>query len=106
MSNMQRRKGRRYELAAIDWFESHGHTVSDLNRSGFDGTDLWLPGCGLFVECKDHAKLDLAGWCKQAAEQSDNRPWVVLHKRRGVADVGQHYVTTRLDVLLDLLDEP
>jgi hypothetical protein len=45
------------------------------------------------IEVKDHAKLDLAGWLRQAQENADDYPAVVWHKKRGTANAEGWYVT-------------
>jgi hypothetical protein len=89
-----RAKGARYERQVELWLSSQfGDRITRTNRSGFDGEDFDLDGL-VSIEAKNHAKLDLAGWLAQAdRDAGPDRIPVVLHKRRGVADVGGHYVT-------------
>jgi hypothetical protein len=62
----------------------------------------------LVIECKDVARLDLAGWVTQAAVEAGNDDaavGVVVHHRRGKgrAQMGDQYVTLTLSGLAVLL---
>jgi hypothetical protein len=60
------------------------------------------------IECKDVARLDLAGWVTEADIERGNDDaavGLVAHKRRGYgpAQMGGTYVTTTLENLVALL---
>lgn len=59
------------------------------------------------IECKDVARLDLAGWTSEAEVERGNDDalvGLVVHKRRGTADPLDQYVTTTLRDLIALLN--
>jgi len=76
--------------------------VRERNRSGFDGDDLHVGDFSL--EIKNCAKMDLAGWLKQAEENCPEFMLpVVLHKKKGTTNILEHYVTMSVDVFLGLV---
>ena len=88
-----RRKGATYERDAEKWLtDVFGSLVTRTNRSGFDGDDFDLAGI-VSIEAKNHARLELSTWLRQAEENAGDRLPIVLHKKRGTTDVGDHYVT-------------
>ena len=95
---MSRRKGMRYENDVANYI---GDRYIKTNRGGFDGDDGHL-GELVSVECKNQKTLDLAGWLKQARDNAGERIGVVIHKRRGVSNVGDHYVLLSVDDFLEL----
>lgn len=102
-----RRRGITYERAVVAYLRARG-VPADRTPTGrhVDGGDVdGLPGW--LVEVKNHARLDLAGWLDLAATKaarSGRRPLLVV-KRRGVADPGEHYAVLRLTDLLDTFDD-
>ena len=67
-----------------------------------------LRGHRVVVECKNHARVDLAGWIAEAQIQADNDGaplGVVVHKRRGVAKPERQWVTMTLADLAWLIRE-
>lgn len=63
-------------------------------------------GHRVVVECKNSARLDLAGWLSEADIERGNDDalvGVVVHKRVGKAAPGVQYVTLTLDALIGLL---
>ncbi len=63
-------------------------------------------GHRVVIECKDVARLNLAGWVEEAAVEAGNDDallGVVVHKRRGTTDPGRQYVTLTVDDLIALL---
>ncbi|MFB9924424.1 hypothetical protein ACFORO_10435 [Amycolatopsis halotolerans] len=65
------------------------------------------PGGGRVVlECKDVARLNLAGWLAEAEVERGNDDalvGLVVHKRRGTTDPASQYVTCTLADLVALL---
>jgi hypothetical protein len=57
------------------------------------------------IEVKDHAKMDLAGWLRQAQDNAGDDPAVVWHKKRGTADAEGWYVTMSGEDFLALIAE-
>lgn len=113
-----KRKGAQWEIDLLNYFRSLNYQVERLRLSGKqDEGDLALERAGmgdvLVIEAKNVAKLDLAGWVKQAqleAKNYDKRrqipsassTGVVVHKRKqhGVDDA---YVTLSLKDFLWLV---
>lgn len=61
------------------------------------------------LELKDHATLALPGWLREAEVERGNDDalvGVVVHKKRGVTDPGEQYVTMTVDSLVRLLGGP
>jgi hypothetical protein len=59
----------------------------------------------VIVECKNHSRLDLAGWITEAHYEAINDNAIagmVVHKRRGTADPLEQYVTLTLGDLIRL----
>lgn len=63
-------------------------------------------GRRVVIECKDVMKMDLAGWTQEAEVEAGNDDagfWAVAHKRRGVSDPAEQYVTMPLKVFAAML---
>lgn len=63
-------------------------------------------GARVVVECKDTARLNLAGWLSEAEIERGNddaAAALVVHKRHGKAAPGEQLVTMRLADLVSLL---
>ena len=63
-------------------------------------------GQRVVIECKDVTKIALPKWTAEAHTEAGNDDalvGVVVHKRSGVADPGQQWVTLTVDDLLALL---
>lgn len=63
-------------------------------------------GQRLVIECKNTARINLAGWIGEAHTQAGNDDalaGVVVHKRHGVGDPAQQWVTMTLADLAALL---
>ena len=63
-------------------------------------------GKRVVIECKDVVKMDLAGWTQEAEVEAGNDDagfWAVAHKRRGVSDPAEQYVTMPLKVFAAML---
>jgi hypothetical protein len=93
---MSRRKGATYALAIRRWLEAQGWECM-ARQPGEDGDDiriLDLPH--LSIEIKNQARHDLPGWMTQAVRQAGHRIPVVIHKRHGVTNPEDQWVTLRL----------
>jgi len=91
-----RRKGATYALTIRRWLEAQGWECM-ARQAGEDGDDiriLDLPH--LSIEIKNQARLNLAGWMTQATRQAGERIPVVVHKRHGVGDPANQWVTLQL----------
>lgn len=63
-------------------------------------------GQRLVLECKNTARLDLAGWTREADLEAANDgalAGVVVHKRHGVGDPGRQWVSMTLDDLVAII---
>lgn len=118
-----RAAGTRFERAVADYLAAHVDERIDrrVKTGAKDKGDIGgvlLPhrdcdgaicGCGtrrVVLECKDHARLELAAWVNEAEAErinDDARIGLVIHKRRGTADPGDQYVTTTLRDLVAIL---
>ena len=103
-----RRKGSRAEVAVVHALRRAGWQA-DTSRNVLEGRrtgdDIVWPGPAS-IEVKDHAKMDLAGWLRQAQENAGDRVGVVVHKKRGTAQAEGWYATLSFADLLRLIGEP
>lgn len=63
-------------------------------------------GQRVVVECKDTARIDLPGWTKEThieAMNDDALVGVVIHKRHGVGDPGQQWVSMTVNDFVALI---
>lgn len=101
-----RRKGSRAEVAVVHALRQAGWDA-DTSRNVLDGRrtgdDIVWDGPAS-IEVKDVARMELAVWLKQAQANSGERPAVVVHKKRGVADAAGWYATLTFGDLLRLID--
>lgn len=56
------------------------------------------------IEVKDHARVDLPGWWRQAVAQAGGDLPVVWHKRRGKGDAEDWWVTMDGRTFMEVLD--
>jgi len=104
MGAAERRKGIRAELAVVHALREAGWlAVTTRAANGTQGGADIHTDAPLAIEVKDHAKLELAGWVKQAeSNATEGKVPVVWHKRRGAADPADWYVTMTGSALLAL----
>ena len=106
MPKMSRTKGKTYERSVEVWLEEAG-MQTDRTMVGAAVEDICLHRERISIECKNQKAMTLAAWLDQAVEQAETRPadWtpVVVHKRKGCTDVGEHYATLRLSDLVALI---
>lgn len=104
--------GTRFERATADYLRDHVDLRIDrrVRNGARDRGDIanlrTAHGHRLVVEVKDCARIDLAGWVREAAVEAGNDDaiaGVVVHKRRGVAAPGEQWVTMRLADLVALI---
>ncbi len=87
-------------LRSNGWDAVTTRAASGMQRGDDIASDLPVS-----IEVKDCVRLELAAWLRQAQQNAGNRPAVVWHKRRGVADPGGWYVTMTGNDLLRLIGE-
>lgn len=113
MTNPQKEKGSKYERDTVGYLRECGFRV-DRTRAGWadDRGDIHgveAPDGKPFVfECKNHARLNLAGWVKELETEIANAggvAGVVVHKKRGTTDTSQQYATLPFGMLVQLLKE-
>ena len=72
-----------------------------------DLSGVRVMGQRVVVECKDHNRLDLAGWWAEADTERGNddaNAAFIVHKRRGRAHPADQWVTLTLGDLVALLN--
>jgi len=100
----ERAKGIRAELAVVHALRDAGwQAVTTRAQNGTQGGADIFTDAPLAVEVKDHGKMDLAGWLRQAeGNATEGKVPVVWHKRRGRANPNDWYVTMTGSALLAL----
>lgn len=106
-----RAAGPRFERSIADYLATHvddriDRRVKNGSKDRGDLSNWRFAGRRIVAELKDCARLDLAGWIREAQIEKGNddaHVALVVHKRRGVSDPGAQYVTTTLRELLALL---
>jgi len=106
-----RAAGSRFERLIADYLAVHVSDVIDrrVKTGAADKGDIGgvrVHGKRVAVECKDVARMNLAGWVAEASTErvnDDALAGVVVHKRRGKGSAGDQYVTLTLDDLIALL---
>lgn len=104
-----RRRGAQGERNVTAYLRANGFPHAERRLSGGpnDTGDINL-GPGLVIEVKDRARLELAAWIDQLAnemEAANADIGAIIHRRRGRPNVGEWYATMPVDVLLQLLDD-
>ena len=97
--------GARFVRSCVDWLQGHGFPFAEVapswgakDRGDVTGVRT-LGGRHIVIECKNAARLDLAGWAAEAEAERVNDAavaGVVFHKRHGVSDPGRQWVTLTL----------
>lgn len=99
-------KGYRGEADVRGFFAARGVTLIRPRTTSYAATDIGdLAGLPLVMSVKNHATLNLSGWCDEMAAMVERSPWdtgVVIHKRRGHPP-RRMYVTTTLEYAAPLL---
>jgi hypothetical protein len=76
------------------------------SRDTGDVGGVRIDGHRLVIECKNVAKMDLPGWTREAKKEAINDgalAGLVIHKRHGVADPSQQWVTCTVAELVALI---
>lgn len=107
MANPNKARGDAFERAVRDYLLERGVTCERIPAGATqDHGDLWLPG-GPVIQCKNHARIDLAGWIDETRHQMENAgrsmAWVAV-KRRGKG-VERSYLITELGLGWHLLGD-
>lgn len=100
MSNPQKAKGSRAELAVARYMQQAGWPYAERSRAGWqdDRGDIDGLGGALVVEVKDQQRHDLSGWLGELEVEVANAravTGVLVVKRRLHTDVGDWYAVTR-----------
>ncbi len=110
MSNPNKIKGDRFELAVQHHMQRKGFPWCEKTRAGYarDHGDLHLEPVtrAVIAQCKNHNRLALPEWLDQLARQVDDagaRHGMLVVKRRGVTDPGRSLVVMDLDAALRLV---
>lgn len=102
----ERSRGHRAERHVAAYLREHGWAaVTTRAASGMQKGDDIETDAPVSIEVKDCARLELAAWVRQAQANAGNRPGLVWHKRRGVADPGGWYVTMTGNELMRLIGD-
>lgn len=107
-----RSAGTRFEREVADYL-SKVLGDSDVDRQVRTGRKdvgdirgIYFRGERVVVECKNHKKRALGNWIKEAEVEAGNADTdlsVVVHKRHGVGDPAQQYVTMTLETFASLI---
>ena len=100
-----RRKGNFAEQQVARVLREEGYEA-ETSRASRGGTQMGADintNFPAMIEVKNQARLDLAGWWKQATDQAGDVPAVVIHKRVGKGDAREWWVTMDLQTLLRLV---
>ena len=92
--------------AAGTRFESTTARARSGSKDRGDISGVLIRGKRAVIECKDHTRTDLAGWLKEAEVERGNDDasfGVVVHKRKGVGDPSEQYVTMTLRTFASLV---
>lgn len=100
-----RARGNRAELDVVKTLKDWGWQAM-TSRAGRGGTQKGadiITDFPVVLEVKDHARLELATWLKQLAEEQGSDPGFVIHKKRGKSNPEEWYVTGTFKDLLRLV---
>lgn len=112
MANPNKAKGTAQERLVADYLRDNYSEFIDRRTlsGGADKGDLVNVRVGkhrLVVEVKNHARLDLADWIKEAAQEAANDhalAGIVVAKRKGKAQPQDQYVIMTLGDLVKILN--
>ena len=106
-----KKAGTAFETAIADYLAEHvDDRIERRTRNGIkdrgDISGLRHMGGRVVVECKNAARVDLAGWTAEAELERGNDDAIaglVVHKRHGNGKAGDQWVTCTVDNLISLL---
>lgn len=81
--------------------------MGGVNDRGDISNVRTMQGGRVVIECKNVGSMSLGAWVTEAEIERGNddaQIGVVVHKRRGVGDPGQQFVTMTLATFADLID--
>lgn len=105
MTLNSRAKGARYEVDVAaylrQWWPMAERRIAGMqaDKGDLNGID------GTVIECKNRKELDLSGFVAQLETEiatANAETGVVIIKKRGVTDVGQHYALMPVQRWVDL----
>lgn len=91
------RKGTTWTTQVQNWLISNGWEITNRTQWMQPGDDLRATKNGrhLSIECKNHQRIDLAGWITQATKNAPhNHTPIVIAKRKGKTNVDDAYLIT------------
>lgn len=107
-----KKAGTRFERTVADYL-SHVLGDSEIDRQVKVGANdigdirgLYLNGGRFALECKDCTRMELPQWLREAEVEAGNADapfYAVCHKRRGVGDPAEQYVTMPLRMLAAII---
>jgi hypothetical protein len=107
VSSASKRKGSSAERDVVKYLKQRGWKYAERRIAGdfYDRGDIaGLPE--VCLEVKNQKTQDLSGWVKELEVEISNakaETGAVIHKKRGVSDVGKWYATMPVSVYTDLL---
>lgn len=108
MTTASKRKGSEAERDVVKYLRRKGWTSAERAYGAGRPDDVGdISGLeNVCIEVKNHKQLDLAGWLNELAVEVKNAratTGVVIHKKRGKADVAEWYATMPVAWWVDLL---
>ncbi len=106
MTSPQKAKGSKFERDVLDTLTVFGVRAHRTLNAGIpsDVGDILTRRCA--IQCKNHARLDLAGWVQETIVQASRtgRLPVVVHKRKGHGNAADAYATLPVWALAALIE--
>lgn len=102
-----KRRGTAHETAVVNYLKEQGIDARRVVQMGrLDHGDINVEDT-VTIEAKDHAKLDLASFVRQALQEAKNAglPYGVCVAKRRQANIRESYVVTNLETLSRILLE-
>lgn len=109
MTTPSKRKGSAHELAIAKWLIEQGWKYAERRIAGsyLDKGDInGIVGC--VIEAKDEKRHDFSGYLKELDVEMTNAKaatGVVIVKKRGTTDVGEHYALMPVKVWAQLMKD-
>jgi Holliday junction resolvase len=109
MANPAKAKGSAWERAVTEYLRARGLRTQRIPAgSNEDQGDLFVFDAKWpAIQCKNHAKFDLAGWVRDVEQQAHNAgryAGIVWAKKRGTTDPGKCYVIMSGDAFMTLME--
>lgn len=109
MVSRSKAKGSAYERDVVSYLREQGWDGAERTRAGWQDDRGDIDGVvGVTFECKNQRSMTLAEWLDELVvemQHGNNHIGAVIHKRRGVTNVADHYATMPVSVLVALLKE-